>query len=77
VVVEEMKEPGTPFISGGFNRAKDSTAMASQEAHSDQVRGAAHDRGVGSGMMLSLQRESSGQKADLTVLGAAYRVCKP
>jgi hypothetical protein len=37
-VVEEMKEPGTPFISGGFN----SPAMASPEARSDQGRGLTH-----------------------------------
>ena len=69
MIVEETKEPGTPFVSGGFN----SPAMASPEARSDQVRGAVQDRGVGSGMMLSPQRESSGQKADLTVLGAGVQ----
>jgi hypothetical protein len=58
LIEEETKEPGTPFVSGSFN----SPAMASPEARSDQVRGAAQDRGVGSGMMLSPQRESSGQR---------------
>jgi hypothetical protein len=38
VVMEEMKEPGTPFISEGFN----SPAMASPEARSDQSRGSTH-----------------------------------
>jgi len=32
------QEPGTPFISGGFNNH----AMASLEARSDQGRGSAH-----------------------------------
>jgi len=36
------QEPGTPFVSGGF----DSPAMASPEARRDQVRGTAQDRGV-------------------------------
>jgi hypothetical protein len=81
------QEPGTPFVSGGFDSpamaspearsdldresthihsvdvsVRDSSAMASTEARRDQVRGTAQDRGVGSGMMLSPQRESSGQK---------------
>ena len=98
LIVEETKEPGTPFVSGGFNspvmaspeaRSDQSrgaahrhssveiveigTAMASPEARSDQGRGVVQDRGVGSGIMLSPQRESSGQKADLTVLGAGVQ----
>jgi hypothetical protein len=88
------QEPGTPYVSGGFDSpamaspearsdqargsahihgvdvsVRDSSAMASTEARRDPVRGTAQDRGVGSGMMLSPQRESSGQKADLSVLG--------
>ena len=43
--------------------------MASPEVRSDQSRGSTQDRGVGAGMMLSPQRESSGQKADLSALG--------
>ena len=58
------QEPSTPFATGGF----DSPVMASPEARSDQVRGSAQDRGVGAGM-LSPQRESSSQKADLGALG--------
>jgi hypothetical protein len=102
VVVDEVKrvlhqEPGTPFISGGFEsptmaspearseqgrgsahihstdvRVRDSPAMASPEARSDQVRGTSQDRGVGAWIMLSPQRESIGQKADLSALGGAH-----
>jgi len=67
VVVEDVvtrvlhQEPGTPFVTGGF----ESPAMASPEARSDQIRGPAQDRGVGAGMMLSPQRESGSQKADM------------
>jgi hypothetical protein len=43
--------------------------MASPEARSDQVRGPAQDRGMGAGMMISPQRESGSQKADLGALG--------
>jgi len=84
------QEPGTPFVTGGFDspsmarsdqsrgsthvhgvdvRVKDGPAMASPEARSDQVRGSVQDKGVGAGMMLSPQRESGGQKADLGALG--------
>ena len=80
VVADEVtrvlhQEPGTPFVTGGF----DSSAMASPEARSDQSRGPVHvhsmdprlrdgramasqDRGVGAGMILSPQRESSSQR---------------
>jgi len=67
VVVEDVvtrvlhQEPGTPFVTGGF----ESPAMASPEARSDQIRGPAQDRGVGAGMMSSPQRESGSQKADM------------
>jgi len=88
------QEPGTLFVTGGFEspamaspearsdqsrgsahvhgvdvRVKDGPAMASPEARSDQVRGSVQDRGVGDGMMLSPQRESGSQKADLGALG--------
>ena len=43
--------------------------MASPEVGSDQSCGSTQDRGVGAGMMLLPQRESSGQKADLSALG--------
>jgi hypothetical protein len=36
------QEPGTPFVTGGF----DSPGMASPEAHNDQSRGSAHVHGV-------------------------------
>ena len=43
VVADEVtrvlhQEPGTPFVTGGF----DSSAMASPEARSDQSRGSVH-----------------------------------
>jgi hypothetical protein len=52
---------GLTHIHSMDSRVRDSPAMASPEARSDQVRRTAQDRGVGAGMMLSPQQESSGQ----------------
>ena len=60
---------GSAHVHSLDTRVKDGPATASPEARSDQVRGSAQDREVGAGMMLSPQRESSSQKADLGALG--------
>ena len=41
------------------------------------TNGSVQDRGVGAGMMLSPQRESGSQKADLGALGGEHMGCKP
>ena len=46
-------------------RVRDNPAMAFPEVRSDHSRGSTQDRGVGAGLMLSPQRESSDQRSAL------------
>ena len=60
---------GATHIHNVDARVRDIPAMGSPEVRCDHSHGSAQDRGVGAGLMLSPQWESSGQQADLSALG--------